>query len=395
VSPPYRWVVLGLGIAAQAAFATLLQGLAAIGPALRAEYGLSLPEFGVTLGAVTAGATVALIPWGIVSDRMGERLAISVGVLGAGVAVAASAVGGPALLASLLLVAGALGAVANVASGRVIMGWFDFAQRGTAFGLRQAAVPLGGAVAALFLPWLVLRTDPRAGVVALGIGCVAAAVACAIGLRDPAGPSIAPAGLGPLRDRRLYRLAGASALLVALQAAVIGFIVLFLHGERGVSDVAAGAVLAAIQVAGVALRIVIGRWSDRFGRRVVLLRRAAAAIAVSWAVVPALFDAPLPVVIPALVVAGSLSFAWNGLSFNAAAEYAEPGRSGTAIALQQTALFATAAVISPAFGWLVEATSWPAAFWIMAVGPLVAWWILRPLAQREGEAPAPLPGPAG
>jgi MFS family permease len=388
VNPRYRWVVLGLGIAAQAAFAALLQGLAAIGPALRTEYGLSLTEFGVTVGAVTAGATVALIPWGLLSDRIGERLAISAGVLGAGVAVATSAGGGPVLLAAMLLVAGALGAVANVASGRVIMGWFDFAQRGTAFGLRQAAVPLGGAVAALLLPWLVVRTGPRAGVLALGIGCVAAAVACAVGLRDPAGPSATPAGLGPLRDRRLYRLAGASALLVALQAAVIGFVVLFLHGERGVPDVAAGAVLAAIQVAGVALRIVIGRWSDRFGRRVVLLRRAAAAIVVSWAVVPALFEVPLPVLLPALVVAGSLSFAWNGLSFNAAAEYAEPGRSGTAIAIQQTALFATAAVISPAFGWLVEATSWAAAFWITAIGPLAAWWILRPLARAEDEGAA-------
>jgi MFS family permease len=91
------------------------------------------------------------------------------------------------------------------------------------------------------------------------------------------------------------------------------------------------------------------------------------------------------------VAAGALSFAWNGLSFNAAAEYAEPGRSGTSIALQQTALFGTAAVVSPAFGLLIAATSWQTAFWVAAVGPAAAWLVLGPLARAERPAATPVP----
>jgi predicted MFS family arabinose efflux permease len=166
---------------------------------------------------------------------------------------------------------------------------------------------------------------------------------------------------------------------------VIGFTVLFLHGVRGVPQVGAGAVLAAIQVIGVALRVAAGRWSDRLRRRIAPLRWTALTIAAAWIVAPLLFGAPLTVLVPVLLIAGSLSFAWNGLSFNAAAELAEPGRSGTAIAVQQTALFGMAAIVSPAFGWLVEATSWQAAFLIMAVGPLAAWWLLRPLHAEEAE----------
>jgi sugar phosphate permease len=284
----------------------------------------------------------------------------------------------------MLFLAGVLGAVTNVASGRVVMGWFDFAERGTAFGLRQAAVPLGGAIAAFTLPALAAGAGAPAGLLALGAGCVVAAFACGAWLRDPPA-STSGGGLsrGPLRDRRLYRLAGASGLLVATQAAVIGFVPLFLHDARAVSQVAAGMALAGIQVVGIVLRVLAGLWSDRLGRRLEPLRRAAAAVALAWLLAPLAFGLPLPILVPVLILAGSVAFSWNGLSFNAAAEYGERGRAGTAIALQQTALFASAALVAPAFGWLVSATSWRAAYLIVAVGPVAAWWLLRPLAAAE------------
>lgn len=387
MSARYRWVVLALGILAQAAFAALLTGFPSLGPALRDEYSLSLSAYGAVLGAVTAGATFTLVPWGLLSDRIGERASISIGLAAAAGALALSAAGGAAVLVAGLFLAGVFGAVANVASGRVVMGWFSFEERGTAFGLRQAAVPLGGAVAAFTLPALVARTDARAGLVALAVGCFAAAVACAGWLREPRRER-ASSGMGPLRDRRVYRLAVGSGALVVTQAAVIGFTALFLHEARGVSEVAAGVVLAVTQVIGVVLRIVAGRWSDRLSLRVVPLRWTAAAIGVAWLVTPILVGLPLVVVVPVLVGAGALSFGWNGLSFTAAAEFAEAGRSGTAIAVQQTALFGAAALTPPLFGWLVAATSWRVAFWALALGPAASWVILRPLARGERERAA-------
>jgi sugar phosphate permease len=380
----YRWVALGLGITAQAAFAALLTGLPALGPALSEEFGLSLSGFGLVLGSITAGATVSLIPWGLIADRLGERVALAVGLAGSGLALAASAAGGPVILAAALLVAGMLGSVANVASGRVVMGWFEFEQRGVAFGLRQAAVPLGGATAAFTLPALAARIDPRAGLLALAAGSLAASVACATWLRPASGGAFPSVGArATLRDRRIYRLATASGALVLAQVCVIGFVALFLARERGMSAVAAGSVLAIIQVLGMIGRVVTGRWSDRRGARIAPLRILAAAIAIAWLATPLAFGVPLPVLIPILVASGALSFSWNGLAFAAVAELAEPGRSGTAIAIQQTALFGTAALVSPLFGALVEATSWPLAFAVTALGPAAAWYLLRPLAGAE------------
>ncbi len=379
-----RWRMLGLGIGAQVAYAGLLQGFPALGPALTDAYGLSLSGFGLILGAVTLGGTLSLVPWGLITDRVGERAAISLGLAGGAVGLAVSATGGTPALAVGLLVAGMLGAVANIASGRLVMGWFEPRRRGTAFGLRQAATPLGGALAAVVLPVLVSQSGARAGLVALAAGFGLAAAACVIWLREPPlEVERSAGGLGPLRDRRVYRLAGSSGALVSAQACVIGFVTLFLHQARGMGGVAAAAVLAVIQAVSVPVRVGVGRWSDRLGQRVTPLRWVTAAIIVALLVTPLLFEAPLVVLVPVLVVTGVLTFCWNGLSFNAAAEYADPGRSGTAIAIQQTALFAVAAAVQPSFGALVSATSWRTGFWALVAGPALAWWLLRPLARAE------------
>lgn len=378
----YRWVVLGLGMTAQAAFAAIFQGLPAIGPAIRTEFGLSLPGFGAMLGAMTLGATVSLVPWGLLIDRMGERWPLAAGIAVCGLALWLGTGGEAGALAVGLLGVGAFGAVANVASGSAVAGWFGPAERGLALGIRQAAVPLGGAVAAVALPPLVAGRDPRAGLVVLAIVCGIVGVACAAGVRD-AGARPKERGGGPFRDRRLWRLALASSLLVASQISVIGFVAIFLHDERAFTDVAAGVSLAAIQVAGIGVRIGVGRWSDRLALRLGPLRRMALAMGASWLVVPLLLDAPDPVLVSALVVAGTLSFGWNGLSFTAAAELATAGRSASAIALQQTALFASAAIAAPLFGGIVSATGWRVAFWALAVGPLIAWGLLATLARTE------------
>jgi MFS family permease len=381
---PSRWTVLGLGIAAQAAYAGLIQGFPALGPTITETYGLSLSGFGLMLGAVTLGATLSLVPWGLLTDRVGERAAISIGLAGAAGALALSATGGTLVLAVGLLAAGTLGAVFNIGSGRLVMGWFEPRRRGMAFGLRQAATPLGGAMAALALPLLVAGTGARAGLVALAIGCGAAAAACGIWLREPPPDGMRTGeGVGPLRDRRVYRLAAASGALVSAQACVIGFVTLFLHQAQGMGAVAAGAVLAVIQAVSVPVRVGIGRWSDRLGKRVTPLRWVTAAITVALVVTPLVFEARLEVLVPVVVTTGVLTFCWNGLSFNAVAEYADRGRSGTAIAIQQTALFAVAAAVQPAFGALVSATSWRVGFWALVVGPALAWWLLRPLAGAE------------
>jgi sugar phosphate permease len=377
----YRWTILALGTSAQAAYSAVFLGIPVLAPALQAEHGLTLPEVGLVIATANLGSVVTLLPWGLLADRAGERVVLAVGLTGAagGLAVAAFAPSFGVLVLALTA-AGALGASVNAASGRAVMGWFGAEERGFALGIRQTAVPIGGIVVALVLPVIVDAWGVRGGLVALGIGCFAAAVAGFVGLREAPESGGEPHDVGhPLRDGRMWRLSVGSALVIAAQASILGFVVLFLHGERGLSTAAAGGVFALMQVIGAVLRIGAGRWSDRVRARIAPLRQLAFALAVALLATAVLTGAPLALLLPILVVAGALSLSWNGLSFTAAAEIAGRARSGAAIGFQQTALSVSYAATAPVFAAVVDAGSWRLGFALAAVMPLAGATVLRRL----------------
>ncbi len=378
----YRWTILAAGVVAQAAFSAILLGLPAIAPAIRHHYDLSLTQVGVVLAALNFGSFATLLVWGIVADRIGERAVIALGQTGTAAALVwAGRAPSFGSLVAALAVAGALGAGVNAASGRAVMAWFGPDERGLALGIRQMAVPLGGAIAAGALPALD-QISLRAAFEGLAAGCFVAAVVGAVLLRAEA-PEEHSVLARPLRDPRVWRICFASTFYVTTQISLLGFFVLFLHDRRGVSTALAAGALAATQVLGGIARVAAGHWSDQIRARIVPLRRVALGLAVTVGAVTALLDASVWILIPALVIAGTFGLSWNGLSFTAAAESAGRARSGAAIGLQQTFLSAGAIVAPIAFAAIVHYGSWRLAFALAAVSPLVGYALLSPLAERR------------
>jgi MFS family permease len=378
----YRWTILALGTGAQAAYSGVFLGIPVLAPALRTEYALTLPEVGLVIAAVNVGSVVTLLPWGLLADRIGERSVLAAGLTGASAGLVAAAFAPSfAVFIAAITVAGALGAGVNAASGRAVMGWFEERQRGLALGIRQTAVPLGGMAAALALPPIAAAWGLRGGLVALACGCFVAALAGLSGLREAPETDEELSELAhPLKDARIWRLSIGSGLILGAQASILGFVVLFLHGERGLSTAEAGGILALIQLVGAALRVLSGRWSDHVRARIAPLRQLALALAVSLVVTAALTEAPLAVLLPALVAAGALSLSWNALSFTAAAELAGRARSGAALGFQQTALSVASTAAPPLFAAVVAASSWGVGFGLAALFPLAGLAVLRRLA---------------
>ena len=384
----YRWIVLAVGCVGTMVTGALRQGMPSLGPAFRDAFGLSIGEVGFVFASLALGMTVALVPWGALADRTGERPVLAGGLALTSAALVLAAVSDSfALLLAGLFLTGAFGASATGASGRAIMGWFERRERGLVLGIRQTAIPIGGALAALTLPAVAIASGLEAALFVLAGFTLFAALVGAIWMRDPP-PSEPPPGFeakAPTRDARIWRLGFGSGLFVMAQAAVIGFVVLFLHDDRGMSVGSAALVLAAIQVASAVSRIVIGVRSDRSERRIVPLRASGLVGAALLALAALLAHAPLGVLLPLLILAGAAMSSWNGLAFTAAAEIAGRQRAGTAMSLQNTLVSVLGVVAAPLFGAMVEVTSFQAAYLIISVMPVIGWWVLRPLEDEEDD----------
>jgi sugar phosphate permease len=373
----YRWAVLAAGTAAQAAFSTVSFAIAVLAPALRDKYDLSLTEVGVVLAAEWIGLTFALLPWGFAVDRFGERWTLAGGLtVCAGFLAAAAYAPSFHWLVVLLGLAGIAGGSVQSGSGRAVMRWFKASERGLALGVRQTAVPVGGAVAALVLPAL---ETPKAGFLFVAGFVLVGALGGATVLRSGSEEHIEAVDVEiTLRDRRLWLACWGSGLYLVAQVAMMGFVVLFLHDEHGFTTAQAAGVFAVGQGLAAALRIGVGRWSDVVGSRVRPLQLIGLAVAATLGAVAALTGASTWVLVPALVAATGLSMAWNGLSFTIAAELGGR-RSGAAIGFQQTVLSGIGVAAPVAFAAAVSATSWGVAFGLAALFPLAGAWLLRSL----------------
>jgi sugar phosphate permease len=382
----YRWAVLAAGTAAAAAASAVIIGLPVLAPALRDEFDLTLSEVGIALSSLWIGPTVTLLAWGLLADRVGERVVLSIGLGICGVLVAAAGqVSDFTSLVLLLLVAGAAGGSVNAASGRAVMQWFAIEERGLALGIRQTAIPVGGGIAAVVLPLAEQAGGLEAAFGLLGGFCIAGAVIAALVLREPRVRDAELEGDAvpwTLRDSRLWTLSIASGFYLSAQVALLSFAVLFLHDVHHMSAAAAARVLAVFQLGAAVTRIGAGRLSDRLRNRLRPLRWIGLASATGALVVAVVANGRLPVVVTAIVVAGAISMAWNGLSLTAAAELAGRARSGAAIGFQQTTLSVFGLVVPIAFAAIVEASSWRTAFALSAVGPLTGWWMLGRLRER-------------
>lgn len=381
--------MLGVSTAAQAGSAVMIHGPAFLIPALHRDHGLSLAQAGLVAAAPIAGVMVALVAWGAVVDRLGERFVLLAGLTAtAGAGLIATQTTEPVALGLALLLAGAAAASTASASGRVVVGWFPPRQRGLAMGIRHMSQPAGVGIAAVTMAVLALEHSIAAALWVPTAAAVISIAGVALTVVDPPRPErTVVTGANPYRAEPrlgyLARIHVVSVLLVVPQFLVWTFAVVWLVDERGWHPGAAGVLVGTAQLTGVLARVVAGWASDRVGNRMRPLR----AVAVMAGVVMALLaltdalDSGLAVLL--LVAATGLTVADNGLAFTAVAERAGPFWSGRALGAQNTAQYLAAAAVPPVAGLAITHVGYAATFAIAAVLPLLA----APLVPITDERP--------
>jgi sugar phosphate permease len=381
-----RWGVLAVGMFGTTAACTFQFGLPYLIPALTRQ-GISLEQAGLLAAAPTAGLLATLIAWGAAADRWGERIVLSTGLaLSGAVLLAGALASGTMALGACFLLAGAAGASVHASSGRLIMGWFAYRERGLAMGLRQTAQPLGVALAGLVLPALAVPRLPGA-VLFLAVLALAAAALVAVFVRDPpraaATAGIARQAGSPYRTPALWRIHGASALLIVPQFTISTFALVFLTGAHHWAPGTAGRVLAAGQIGGAAARLAAGWWSDRAGSRLRPMRAVALAITVTLTVLAA--TAHTPIAVAVLLAACVATVSPNGLAFTAVAEHAGRSWSGRALGIQNTAQNAVGTATPPVMAALITAAGYGPAFAAIVIFPLLAAAVIP--VRAEGSDP--------
>ncbi|MEO9327402.1 MFS transporter [Gordonia aurantiaca] len=397
-----RWIILGCSLLAALTTTCVVSGVAYLIPSLHTDAGLTLTQASTLAAVPTIGLMIAIIPWGILLDRLGERLvlliSLSISLLGAvAAAVAAHAEASYAVVGVALFVGGLGAGAANGASGRIVVGWFPAHRRGTAMGIRQMAQPLGIGVCALTMPAIAADHGPAAALAVPAIVTAAGLLAVVAGISDPphqapgtpAAPRPAP---NPYRGNSfLARVHGVSMLLVIPQSMLWTFVPTWLIVAHGWAPAGAGTLITVTQVIGALGRIAAGRWSDVWLSRMRPIRVIAVAGVASMCALALAdwFDSP---VAPALMaVASVISVADNGLAFTAIAEFAGPSWSGRGLAVQNTGQYLVTAATTPLLGALIAAVGFPATFALAALAPLVAAPLVpgdaRPRAEKTHTEP--------
>ncbi|MFA6153390.1 MFS transporter [Mesorhizobium sp.] len=402
----HRWKVLGIGVAANASFSATFAGIPAAAVFLRSSYHLTNGNLGLVLGLLGLGVALSELPWGLLTDRWGDRgvLLTGLGATAAWLALMAlfivpSTIYVPsvAMLAACLLVTGLLGGSVNGSSGRAIMAWFREGERGFAMSIRQTAVPLGGGIGALVLPSLA-SVHGFAAVFALlaASNTVSALFAWRwlhqppeidLGMNSAGGRAMAkPGGPAPLRNVEVWRIATAIGLLCFPQVAVLTFASVFLHDFAGMGTLAISASLAAVQTGAMVMRVWSGRFTDRHGNRRGFLRLCSMTSAVGFAALgllvlaatamPGSHAALIPAIAALLVVAGISVSAWHGVAYTELATLAGANRAGTALGLANSFVFIAFFVVPTAIPALLLLWSWPGVWLVGAVCALIAWPIL-------------------
>lgn len=260
-------------------------------------------------------------------------LALAFGCAISGVGIGAGVAG--FVLCALL--AGMGNAPPTAASSHVLLRATPPAWVNLVFSIKQAGVPIGGALAGLLLPGLALWFGWRAA-----LGCTAAACLALAGIlqiwrgemdadRDTARRIGWHTMFTPFllvwRNRELRAIGVACGVMSGVQTGLLSIFVTYLTHAVGLTLAAAGLALATAQVSGMFGRVIWGMLADRTGRPVLVLAAIAGGVAVTSIAAGRFTPAwPLPAVHVVSAMFGMLVLGWNGVVFAEVARMSPAGR---------------------------------------------------------------------
>lgn len=171
--PKFAWVILAILFWSQVFLSMGAYAWGVLGLYLRPELGISHAQVGMLTSTLYLTSVIIATPTGIMVDRMGARIWLIICLLLMGIPFAAMTFCNSYIpLLALIAITGLGYGILNQVSTKGIMYWFTTRFRGTALGLKQSAVPIGGAINGVALVAIATTFHWHKAALLIGILCL-------------------------------------------------------------------------------------------------------------------------------------------------------------------------------------------------------------------------------
>jgi len=346
-------------------------------PFFRDAFGLSRFEVGLVVTTLTLGYAVFLLPVGALTDRVGERRTLSLGLvgLGAGVILVAGAPTYALLLAAVFLL-GSIYSTAMPGTNKAVYDAIEPGRQNIAMGIKQVGVTGGSGISALLVTGLAGVFFWQIGFLIAGVVAVAVAVLFYFAYTGgDGGTTKLPDFRGLTRNRPYLLLASAGVFLGAALFTTTGYTVLYMEESIGASVAFGGVVLASVQLFGSVGRVLGGWLADslpgeprvRIGAILLVQTLASVVLFAGVTMATTAVGAALAFSLLGFFVLGN-----TGVYYSCMATVVPASEMGSATAGCQLALTSGALFAPPAFGYLVDTVDYRTAWLLLAAGCLLA-----------------------
>ena len=361
-----RPAAVGMSVDAVGVLPVFLTGALAV--QLRDDIGLSVDTLGLVYASYFTAAALLSTPLSRAGERAGPGWALRIGIgiyIAAFLGIATLATT-PVVLSAFIALAGAATALTRSATSVLIARNVEPGRQGLAFGLKQSAIPIASLLAGLSVPVIALTAAWQWSYVAAAVLALVVLIAIprASGRAVPGPPGgRADMSLGLLIFAAVGFGLGSSA------ASSLGAYTVSTAVASGMSEAAAGVLVAMGSVAGLASRLVVGNWSDRRrGSQLDLVSWMLALGGVGYLMLGAVNEWVMLIAVPVSFATG---WAWLG-SYNLAMVRLNPIAPGAAVGITQTGAFVGAIVGPIGLGLLAEEFSFRASWAAAATASLLA-----------------------
>lgn len=344
--------------------------MGALAVEVRSALSIGTAGFGAAVAVFYVAAASSSAPGGLLAEKWGAvtvmRLSASLSLASlGGVALVARSFGGAVLG---MVVAGLANGMGQPAANLLLAGSTAPGRRGTAFGIKQSAIPIATLLAGLAVPAIALTIGWRWAFAAACLVPIAGWALLPRRSEELPHRHVDAGGRNGLAMKALVMLAIGGALGSAAGNSLGTFLVMSTVSD-GLHPGMAGLLSAAGSAAGLVSRLASGVAADRRrGRHLVVV---AAMLAVGSAGFAFLATGSIVLLLPGALIAFAAGWGWNGL-FNLAVVTSHPHAPAAATGISQTGVLVGGATGPLLFGVAVQHGSFPLAWGCSAAAVLLA-----------------------